>query len=75
MTVEQVEIDREGLKKATRKGVIAVVWLAILSLAEFYIAVSVDQPLVPLLPFVLLKGWIILDSFMHIRAVFGDGDH
>lgn len=75
MTVEQVEIDREGLKKATRKGIIAVVLLAILSLAEFYIAVSVDQPLVPLLPFVLLKGWIILDSFMHIRAVFGDGDH
>lgn len=75
MTVEQVEIDREGLKKATRKGVIAVVWLAILSLAEFYIAVSVDQPLVPLLPFVMLKGWIILDSFMHIRAVFADGDH
>lgn len=75
MTVEQVEIDREGLKKATRKGIIAVVLLAILSLAEFYIAVTVDQPLVPLLPFVLLKGWIILDSFMHIRAVFGDGDH
>ncbi len=75
MTVEQVEIDREGLKKATRKGVIAVVLLAILSLAEFYIAVTVDQPLIPLLPFVLLKGWIILDSFMHIRAVFGDGDH
>lgn len=75
MTPEQVEIDKEGLKKATRKGFIAFMLLAVLSLAEFYIAVNVDQPLVPLLPFVLLKGWIILDSFMHIRAVFTSEDH
>jgi hypothetical protein len=27
-----------------------------------------------LLPFVVVKGWLILDAFMHVRAVFHSGD-
>lgn len=76
MTVEQVAIDKAGLRVATRQGIRAAVFLAILSVIEYFIAVEVTNPLWPLLPFVLLKGWIILDAFMHVRAVFGDGgDH
>ncbi len=76
MTVEQVAIDRESLKKATRKGVMAAVFLAVLSIIEYFIAVEVEQPLWPLLPIVALKCWIILDVFMHVRAVFhAEDDH
>lgn len=74
MTAQEVAIDREGLKKATKKGVTAAVLLAILTVIEYFIAVGVEQPLFPLLPFVAIKGWIILDSFMHVRAVFHTGD-
>jgi len=73
-TSDQVAVDHDELKKATRKGVIAAVFLGVLTIIEFFIAVEVENPLFALLPFVILKGWIILDSFMHIRAVFSE-DH
>lgn len=77
MTTDQVAIDRDGLRKDSRKGIIGALWLAVLTVIEFFIAVGGDgEPwlLWALLPFVLLKGWIILDTFMHIRALWSD-DH
>lgn len=74
MTVEQVAIDRVSLKKATRKGITAAVMLAILSIIEYFIAVEVAQPLWPMMPIILIKCWVILDVFMHVRAVFHSGD-
>jgi len=75
MTREQVVVDNESMRKAIRKGVIAALLLAVLTVIEFFVAVGVEEPLIPLLPFLALKGWIILDSFMHVRAVFSDGEH
>ena len=74
MTTDQIAIDNEALKKATRKGIVAAVVLAVLTIIEFIIAKSLENPLLPLLPFVVLKGWIILDTFMHVRALWSD-DH
>ncbi len=75
MTTEQATIDFDGLRTATRKGLVATAVLAVLTIVEFLIAINVENPLLPLLPFVVLKGWIILDAFMHIRAVFGEDGH
>ena len=74
MTAEQLPVDSNGFKKATRKGIIAAVAIAILTIIEYIIAVELANPLLPLLPFVFLKGWIILDTFMHVRALWSD-DH
>ncbi|MCL1595005.1 MAG: cytochrome C oxidase subunit IV family protein [Actinomycetia bacterium] len=74
MTTAQVEVDNEALKKATRKGVVAAVLLAVLTIIEFFIATGLENPLIPLLPFVVIKGWIILDYFMHVRALWSE-DH
>ena len=74
MTTQEVSIDSEALKKATKKGVIAAVLLAVLTIIEYFVAIGVEEPLLPLLPFVVIKGWIILDAFMHVRAVFHDGE-
>lgn len=77
MTSEQVTIDRAGLRQATRKGLVAAFWVFILTIAEFIVYFAGDgEPWGTwgLLPFVLAKGWIILDAFMHVRAVWGD-DH
>jgi len=75
MTTEQVAIDRDALARVSRKGLIAAALLAVLTVVEFFVAINLDNPLFPLLPFVILKGWIILDTFMHVRAVFGEADH
>ncbi len=74
MTTAQVAVDNESLKKATRKGVLAAVILAVLTVIEFFIATHIESPLIPLMPFVILKGWIILDYFMHVRALWSE-DH
>lgn len=75
MTSEQVAIDHDGLRSATRKGLIATALLGILTVVEFLVAIRLDDPLLALIPFVIVKGWIILDTFMHVKAVFGEGDH
>ncbi len=81
MTTEQatadLAIDRDGLRTATRKGVMAAFWIAVMTIIEFIIAVAGEgEPwlLWALLPFVLAKGWIILDAFMHIKALWSE-DH
>jgi hypothetical protein len=77
MTTEQVAVDRRGLRKDTRKGLMGAFWLAVMTIIEYIIATHFEgEPwmLWALLPFVLAKGWIILDTFMHIRALWGD-DH
>jgi len=75
MTTEQIAIDREGLREATRRGLIAAVLLAVLTVIEFFVAIGLDDPLLALIPFVIVKGWIILDTFMHVKAVFEEGGH
>jgi hypothetical protein len=75
MTTEQVTIDHDALRRVSLRGVIAAIALAVLTVIEFFVATGLEDPLFALLPFVALKGWIILDTFMHVRAVFGDGDH
>jgi hypothetical protein len=75
MTTELVPIDQEGMRKATRKGLIGAALLAVLTIIEYFVAISLEDPLLALLPFVALKGWIILDVFMHVRQVFKEGDH
>jgi len=57
------------------RGIVAAMLLAVLTVIEYFVAVGLEDPLLALLPFVALKGWIILDTFMHVRAVFSDGDH
>lgn len=66
---------RAAQQGAIRKGVKAAVALGVLSVMEYFIWFSFEKPVLLLLPFVLLKGWIILDSFMHVKVVFGRGDH
>jgi hypothetical protein len=77
MTSQQVALDSSGYRKAIRHGLMGALWLTVLTIIEFIIAVVGDgEPwlLWALLPFVLLKGWIILDTFMHIRALWSE-DH
>jgi hypothetical protein len=74
MTTEKVAVDHEGLRALRRKGIIAALLLTVLTVIEYFVAIGLDDPLLALIPFVLLKGWIILDTFMHVRALWGD-DH
>lgn len=72
MTAEIETVDRDGLRAKSRLGVWVALWLAVLTVVEYIIAVSVSSPLLLLLPFVLAKGWLIVRYFMHVKDLFGE---
>jgi cytochrome c oxidase subunit IV len=71
--------DAASLKASHRRmitrGVLAALVLAVLSLLEYWVALEFDDPTWYLVPFMVFKGGLILDTFMHIRALRNDGAH
>ena len=73
----EVPVDEAGFRKAAIKGLWGAFWLTVLTIGEFIVFTIGDGEswlTVALMPFIFLKAWIILDIFMHIRALWGD-DH
>ncbi len=64
-----------GLRAKFQLGVTVAIALAVLTAIEYAIAVGVDNPTIWLMPFALAKGALILEFFMHIRALTGEGIH
>ncbi len=71
----QVSAHSSSQQDKVRLGVKVAVGLAILTVIEYFIAVGMDKPLIPLLPFVIAKAALIMEYFMHFSAVLGKGDH
>jgi len=71
--------DAASLKASHRRmitrGVLAALVLAVLSLLEYWVALEFDDPTWYLVPFMAIKGWVILDFFMHVRALRSEGAH
>lgn len=64
-----------GYGRALRMGVVTAIALAVLSVAEFVVAKQIDDPTWWMVPFMVLKGGLILDVFMHVRDLRGEGAH
>jgi hypothetical protein len=73
MTVEIETVDTEGLHAKSRLGVRVAVWLGVLTVIEYLVAINIDSPLLWLIPFALAKGWLIMKYFMHIKDVLREG--
>jgi len=74
---QELPVDDAGFRKGAIKGLMGALWLTILTIGEFIVFGIGDGEAwltLALLPFIFLKAWIILDVFMHIRALWGD-DH
>ncbi|MEZ5412278.1 MAG: hypothetical protein R2761_29870 [Acidimicrobiales bacterium] len=69
------EVHGRPLGQRLKIGALVMVALAVLTVIEYVIAVEVEHPLLPLLPFAALKFVLILEYFMHFTAVLGRGDH
>ncbi|MFQ5557822.1 MAG: hypothetical protein ACE5GB_10010 [Acidimicrobiales bacterium] len=65
----------DQLRSKVRLGERVAAALAVLTMVEYIIAVGVDDPIVWLIPFVIAKGALIMEYFMHASALFGGGDH
>ena len=67
--------QRAHYKVMIRRGIVSALLLAVLSVVEYVVAQEIDNPTWYLVPFMVAKGVIILDVFMHVRAIRGEGGH
>ena len=59
-----------------REGIIFAVVLAILTLVEYYAAITPPfDSFAILMILALLKAILVVNYFMHIRSVWSEGDH
>ena len=59
-----------------REGIIVAVVLAILTLVEYFAAITPPfDSFAVLMILALLKGILVVNFFMHIRSVWSEGDH
>lgn len=65
----------EHLRKMVGRGLAAAVALAVLSVIEYFIATGLDNPTWFLIPFMVAKGVVILQIFMHVSDVWNGGEH
>lgn len=75
MSGEVAISEPEVFGRRVKTGWIVAAVIAVLTIIEYVIAVSLENPLLLLLPFVVAKGLLIMDYFMHIRKLWGGGDH
>lgn len=52
-----------------RLGLLVALGLAVLTVVEYVVAVNVERPMVWLVPFMAVKGGLILEYFMHVSAL------
>ncbi len=69
-------MDKKKKKAAYEKGLIVLVWLAVLSIGELWFALM-DIPWWSLLVFIaLVKAILVLRDYMHIGRLFaGEEEH
>lgn len=65
----------ERKKAENRRNIIVAVVLAVLTVAEFWLALNLENPTVPLLIMALLKAALIVQYFMHIYRLRREEDH
>ena len=66
----------EDKKRAEyRRNIIVFVVLAALTLIEFFIAINLASPAVPLFIIALIKAGLIVNYFMHINRLWQPEDH
>jgi caa(3)-type oxidase subunit IV len=66
----------EQRKKADyRRNIYVFIALAILTLVEFYIALNLENPAVPLFIIALVKAGLIVQFFMHIYRLWREEEH
>lgn len=71
MNLEQLRAQK------LRVGWLVAFGLAVATVAEYFVAVELAQPLVPLAIIALIKAWLIVTYFMHLPQLWSgeEGGH
>jgi caa(3)-type oxidase subunit IV len=66
---------RDKEKARQRQNLFVMVGIALLTVAEFWLAINLDDPAVPVLIIALIKSGLIVQYFMHIYRLWREEDH
>ncbi len=69
MNLEQLRAQK------MRVGWLVGAGLAVATVVEYFIAVELARPLVPLAIVALIKAWLIAVYFMHIKQLWSSEEH
>ncbi|MCP3856980.1 MAG: cytochrome C oxidase subunit IV family protein [Actinomycetia bacterium] len=75
MSEEPDERRNDGFAAREKLGWMVAGALFVLTLVEYFVAIQFEQPLLWLLPFIIAKGVLIIEYFMHFTALFKPGEH
>lgn len=73
-TRSKEELDA-GHRTAVRRGIVAALALAVISVIEYFVAQEISNPTWYMVPFMVLKGGIILEIFMHLGDLWKKEAH
>lgn len=62
--------ERQEARRAITLGLWVMAALAVLTLLEYVAAVRLSRSTAAVFVLAAVKGWLILEYFMHIRAMF-----
>ena len=62
-------------KAEYRRNVYVFIVLALLTLGEFFIAINLENPAVPLMIVALIKAGLIIYYFMHVYRLWREEEH
>ena len=65
--------DKE--KAGQRQNIFVLLGIALLTVAEFWLAINLDDPAVPVFIIALIKSGLIVQYFMHIDRLWREEDH
>ena len=66
---------RDKEKARQRQNLFVLLGIALLTVAEFWLAINLDDPAVPVLIIALTKSGLIVQYFMHIYRLWREEDH
>lgn len=62
-------------KSEYRRNIYIIITLAVLTLVEFFLAINLENPAVPLFIIALIKAGLVAQFFMHIYRLWREEEH
>ena len=66
---------RDKEKAGQRQNIFVLLGIALLTVAEFWLAINLDDPAVPIMIIAFIKAALIVQYFMHVDRLWRKEDH
>ncbi len=75
MSTDEADTMDDGFAAKELLGWSVAAGLLLATLVEYFVAIKIDDPLWWLMPFIIIKGALIIEYFMHFTGLFNSEEH